>query len=408
MADSPIIAALEIGTSRTVVCVGEAERKGGRVRIIGSGVYPSAGVSKGQITDLEKARESVRGALEKASNTIPNVDIRQALLTISGGHIQSQANSSVLAIQAPDKVVTHKDIETVDENAGNIPVPADREVLHRLMRRYTVDEQPGIEDPLKMTASLLTSNVLAIHGLKNRIHTAVSVAKGEGLEVSDVVFSGVCAAMSVLSKEQKQRGVLLVDLGGGTTSYMAYTGGAIATAGCIAVGGWHVTRDIELAFSRLNPIRAEKLKCEHGCATFDAANESPRITVPKSITELDDLQINRRSLNTVINARVNELFSVLRARLDNTGLLPNFGAGVVLTGGGAYLRKITDQAQHVLGMPCTIGTPQNVDGLEQEKHPAMFATIAGLVMYGHESYEDKGFFSQLLKFFKRTDRKKHE
>ena len=400
----PPIAALEIGTSRTVVCVGEVEKKSDRVRILGYGIHPTAGVVKGLVTDLEKAQESVRGALDKASKMLPNVDVRQVLLVVSGGHVESLHNSGVLTVQASDRKITHKDVEDVDKNAKNLPIGPDRLSLHTLTRRYTVDGQSGIAKPQGMTGSRLTHDVLSIHGLMNHIDNAANVAKSERLEVTDVVFSGVCAATSVLTPEQKQRGVVLVDLGGGTTSYLAFTGGIVAEAGCIPVGGGHVTKDIEAAFPRLNPSRAEKLKCDQGCATFDSDDESPRIVVPKSITELDDLHINRRSLNTVINARVDELFNILRERLDTAGVLPHLGAGVVLTGGGAYLRKITDQARHVLGMPCIIGSPQNVEGLEQEKQPAMLATIAGGVLYGADTYVPKGVLWRIFNFFKGTGR----
>jgi len=400
----PPIAALEIGTTRTVVCVGEVEKKNDRVRILGYGIHPTAGVNKGQVADLEKARESVRGALDKAAKMLPKMDIHEVLLVVSGGHIESLHNKASLAIQAPDRIITPKDVEDVDKEAYKIPIGSDRLSLHTLTRRYTVDGQSGIEKPQGMTGSRLTHDVISIHGLTNRIENAVSVAKGEGLGVSDMVFSGVCAALSVLTPEQKQRGVVLVDLGGGTTSYLAFTGGIVAEAGCIPVGGGHVTKDIEVAFPRLNPSRAEKLKCEQGSAARDTDDESPRIIVPKSITELDDLQINRRSLNTVINARVDELFDVLRGRLDAAGVLPHLGAGVVLTGGGAYLRKITDRAQRILGMQCTIGAPQNVEGLEQEKLPALFATIAGGVMYGTDTYVPRGLLWRILNFFKGTGR----
>jgi len=400
----PPIAALEIGSTRTVVCVGEGEKKGDRVRIIGYGIHPTAGVHKGQITDLEKARESVRGALDRVSKMLPNVDIRQAMLVVSGSHIQSQSNAGVLSIQAANRVVSRKDVEEVNENADNVPISSDREVLHLISQNYVRDDQPGVADPEGMTCSVLTCNKLAIHGLKNCIGNALNVAKGENLEVAGVVFAGCCAAKSVLSPAQKQRGVLLVDLGGGTTSYMAYVNGVLAKAGCIAVGAAHVTKDIEAAFCRhnLTPSRAEKLKCEHGCATLDSEGESPRIILPRGITELDDLQINRHSLNLVINARMNELFSVLRDRMDKAGLLPDLRA-VVLTGGGAYLRKITGLASHVLGMPCTIGTPKNVDGLEQEKQAVMFAAVAGGVIYGHSGYKETGFIKRVIHFFKSSD-----
>ncbi|MCL1921447.1 MAG: cell division protein FtsA [Kiritimatiellaeota bacterium] len=395
----PPIAALEIGTSRTLVCVGEVGQ-GDRMRILGYGQSETRGVRKGQIIDVGQARVGVETALKQAES-MSGVDVWQVLLAVTGGHIQSKSNPGIITIR--DGVVRAEEKEEVKEIASDIPLDRDRQALHTLKQSYTLDDdRPGIAEPEGIRCNMMTLNMLAIHGLKNRIDSALDVAKSVKVEVTDVAFAGLCASLSTLSEEQKQRGVVVLDLGGGTTSYIAFANGIPVTAGCLAVGGDHITNDIALAFN-LTLTRAEEMKRKEGCAVVEADAANQRITLVQESTERDERQISRRMLSTVINARVDETFRVLRKMLTSERVLPNLGAGVVLTGGGAYLRKIKDQAQHVFGLPCEIGLPVNVDGLEADQ-PAAFATATGLLMYGQMSYEDTSLFAPLRKFFKRMSK----
>ena len=396
----PPIAALEIGTSRTVVCVGEMAQ-GDRVRILGFGHSETRGVRKGQIIDLDQARMGVERAVRQAE-TMSKVNVKQVLLAISGGHILSQSNPGRLTIRRSDRAVQQEDIEVVNEIARDIPIESDRQVLHTINQSYTLDGQSGIVKPEGIRCNMLTLNTLSIHGLKNRIDNAVDVARSVNLDVTDVTFSGLCASMSTLTPEQKKMGVVLVDLGGGTTNYVAFAGDILVAAGSLAVGGDHVTNDIALAFG-LSLTRADEIKRKEGSAVIEGDSANQRITVPPEQTEREERQFSRRALNTVINARVDETFRVLRTILDEAGVLPHLGAGVVLTGGGAYLRRIKDQAQHVFGLPCRIGTPDNVDGLEADQ-PASFATAAGLLMYGQITYEDTSLLAPVRNFFKRMSK----
>jgi len=392
----PPIAALEIGTSRTVFCVGETDDNG-RVRVTGVGTYPSTGVRKGQITDLAQAGVGVEAAAKQAEKQA-DVSIWQVLLAISGAHIQTMVNTGVATIRSNDCVVSKEDIEEVMENAQAVQIEADRQVLHTITQSYMVDDQPGIMKPEGMRCKVLTLNVLAVHGLKNRIENAVSVAKGVQLDVTDVAFSGVCAALAVLTPEQRHNGVLLVDLGGGTTNYIAYCNNVISAAGCIAIGGDHVTNDIALAFNiPLN--RAEELKRTEGCAMIDPDTSGRRVVLPSDVGFSERL-ISSKALQTVINARMDETFRVLRSKLDEIGVLPHLGGGVILTGGGAYLRKVCDLGQRVFGLPCRIGLPVNVDGLDAVEQPAALSTAAGLVLYGKMTYEDRRLFSPLRNFLR--------
>ena len=392
----PPIAALEIGTSRTVICVGEADESG-RMRITGVGSYPSTGVRKGQITDLSQAKVGVESAAKQAEKQA-DVSIWQVLLAISGGHVQAAVNTGMATIRSSDRVVSKEDIDEVVENAQTVQIDADRQVLHTITQSFMVDDQPGIVKPEGMRCKVLTLNVMAVHGVKNRIDNAVSVSKSAQLEVTDVAFSGICAALAVLSPEQKRNGVVLVDLGGGTTNYIAYCNNVISAVGCIAVGGDHVTNDIALAFNiPLN--RAEELKRAEGCAVIDPDTSGRRMVLSADIG-FEERMISCKALQTVVNSRMDELFRVLRSRLDEAGVLPHLGGGVILTGGGAYLRKVSDLAQRIFGLPCRIGLPVNVDGLDAVEQPAALSTAAGLVLYGKMTYEDRKMLSPLRNLFK--------
>lgn len=392
----PPIAALEIGTSRTVMCVGETDESG-RLRISGVGSYPTTGVRKGQIIDLTQARVGVEAAAKQAEK-MSDVNIWQILLATSGAHIQAGITPGVVTIRSSDRIVSREDIEEVTENANAVQIDADRQVLHTINQSFTVDDQPGIVKPEGMRCKVLTLNVMAVHGVKNRIDNAVAVAKSAQLEVTDVAFSGICAALAVLTPEQKRNGVVLVDLGGGTTNYVAYCNNVISALGCIAIGGDHVTNDIALAFNiPLN--RAEEVKRSEGSAMIDAESGARRVVLSADVG-FEERLISCKALHTVINARMDETFRVLRTKLDEAGVLPHLGGGVILTGGGAYLRKVTDLAQRIFGLPCRIGLPVNVGGLDAAEQPASLSTVAGLVLYGKMTYEDRGILSPLKNLFK--------
>ncbi len=391
----PPIAALEIGTSRTVVCVGESEN--GRVKITGTGSYPTTGVRKGQIFDVTQARTGVETAVKQAEKQ-SDVSIWQVLLALSGGHIMTTVNPGMLTIRSSDYVVSRDHIEEVIENAKEVHLDPDRQVLHTITQTFTVDDQPGIVKPEGMRCKMLSLNVMAVHGVKSRIENAVNVAKSAGLEVVDVAFSGVCAALAALTVEQKRNGVVLIDLGGGTTNYVAYSNDVVVALGSVAVGGDHVTNDIALAFN-IPQNSAEELKRTEGSALIDEESGTERITL-KTAVGFEERTLSCKALHTVINARMDETLRVVRARLHEAGVLPHVGGGVVLTGGGAYLRRVTELAQRVFGAPCRIGVPVNVDGLEQEDQPAALCTAAGLALYGHMTYEDRGVLAPVKNIFR--------
>ena len=225
----------------------------------------------------------------------------------------------------------------------------------------------------------LSMDMLVVYGVRNRIHNTVRVVQSIPMEVRDVAFSGLCSALSVLSAEQKKTGVIVIDMGGGTTDYLVYANGVVAAAGSLAVGGDHVTIDIAQAFNIPNS-QAEKLKKEYGAAAYHLTDSSKRVGVAAE-GGFAGRSVHMKSLNVVINARIDETLGMIKRELQTSGILTHIGAGVVLTGGGAHLDGVVNWAQHVFGLPCNIGIPRNVTGLATATEGPEYATCCGLVQY---------------------------
>jgi cell division protein FtsA len=372
------VAALEIGTSKIIAMVGEM-REDGTVMITGVGERPSSGVRKGEIIDLENATVCAKAALEEAEET-SNVSLGQIYVTISGGHIRGLVNRGAVPVRDPDGLVSEDDVDEVMEVARAISLPADREIIHTICRHFCIDDQEQVIKPEGMVGAKLSVDMLVLHGVRGLLRNTERVVEQIPMEVQDVAFGGLCSALSVLTIEQKTSGVVVIDLGGGTTDYMAYAGGVVACGGALGVGGDHVTNDMAIAFN-IPMARAEKLKKEIGCATIAAAIDPPKISLPAEVG-FPGRTINLRSMHTVINARVDEIFSMIKKRLDEDNVLPMVGAGIVLTGGGAHLKGVTDLAETVFGVPCFVGSPRGVTGIALATEGPEYAACCGLVQYG--------------------------
>jgi cell division protein FtsA len=372
------VAALEIGTSKIIAMVGEM-REDGTVMITGVGERPSSGVRKGEIIDLENATMCAKAALEAAEET-SNVSLGQIYVTISGGHIRGLVNRGAVPVRDPEGLVSEDDVDEVMEVARAVSLPADRDIIHTICRHFCIDDQEEVIKPEGMVGAKLSVDMLVLHGVRGLLRNTERVVEQIPMEVQDVVFGGLCSALSVLTIEQKTSGVVVIDLGGGTTDYMAYAGGVVACGGALGVGGDHVTNDIAMAFN-IPMARAEKLKKEIGCATIPAVIEPPKISLPAEVG-FPGRTINLRSMHTVINARVDEIFSMIKKRLAADNVLPMVGAGIVLTGGGAHLRGVTDLAESVFGVPCFVGSPRGVTGIAVATEGPQYAACCGLVQYG--------------------------
>ncbi len=391
---TPPIAALEIGTTQTVVLVGEMD-DARRVKITGRGVYKSTGVRKGEVIDVNQARIGVERAVEQAANEA-EVDINTLLLAVSGNHIEAQLNRGSLPIQTRGSIVSHEDVEEVTEFAKALRLPPERAVMHTMPQSFTLDGQSGIIKPEGLHGTLLSHDMLIIHALRARIENLRRVVQAAELNVQDVVFSGLCVALAVLSAQQKRAGVVVIDLGGGTTSFLAYAHNVIAAAGSFGVGGDHVTNDLVHAFN-LTMARAEELKRSDGAAVVSGQIGLKRLIIPQDLG-FEERSISLKAFHTVINARLDETLKLVHNALAKADVLQDIGAGIIFTGGGAAMPGLLELGSSIFGCQCQIGTPCNLSGLDKYENSATYATAAGLVLYGLRTYQETGILRPVKEF----------
>lgn len=398
-----IYAALEIGTTRTVLAVGEAET-GGRLKVTCHAEIPSTGIRKSQILDINQAAQSIRSVLQqierKQDEAGSKITVGNAFLAVSGQHIKADPFSGIAQVE--NSRVGDEEINEVLRAVRAMTLPKDRELLDIIDQDYVLDNLGGISAPKGMAGRVLRLNALHVHADRNRILDARTAAEAAHLEIREPLFATTCAADAVLEDHEKKNGVLVLDLGGGSTGYAVYSDGYPVATGVIGVGGDHITNDIAHAFQTTN-AQAEGLKTLEACAIVSREDgESARVKVELGEnTLMDNRTISRRALNTVVNARLLELFTAIRETLEEQDLIHRLHAGVILTGGGARLRDIDRLAAQVLGTAVRIGRPIHVDGLDGEDFPPAYATIAGALLYAHRNYEEKSLFDGILgRFFK--------
>lgn len=385
-----VYAALEIGTTRTVLAVGEAEADG-RLNVTCHAEIPSTGVKKSQILDINQAVQSIRSVLHETERKNADLSINNAFLVVSGQHIA--ADPAVGTVPVEGNCVADEDLAEVGESARSMPLPKDRELLDIVERDYALDTLGGISAPKGMAGRILKLNVLNIHADRNRILDARTAAETAHLEIREPLFAATCAADAVLEEHERRNGALVLDLGGGSTGYAVYSDGYLASAGVIGVGGDHITNDIAHAF-QTTQAQAEALKTREASALVGRGDgEAARVKMPGATPLMDSRTISRRALDTVVNARLRELFAIVREKLEADDLLHRLHAGVILTGGGAALRDIDALVRRELGATVRTGRPIHIDGLESEPDAPAYAAIAGALLYAHHNYAEKPLFS---------------
>lgn len=379
------IVALEIGTSKIVALVGD-QREDGHLMITGMGEYPSSGLRKAEVKDYENAVVCVRGAIQAAEKSA-RVSIGQIYLTVSGGHIQSLTNRGGMPLHSQNAEITEEDVDQVIELAEALSLPPDTELLHSLCQHFCVDDQERIAQPIGMEGVRLAVDMLLLYGVRNILRNTIKTVRDLSVDVLDVAFSGLCSALAVVTPEQKQAGVVVIDLGGGTSDYFAYADNVAAAAGCLGIGGDHVTNDIALAFNI--PIsQAENLKRRSGSALVDPLVMSKRIKIPAEVG-FSGRAVSVKSLHTVMNARMSETFQLLRAELEERGIIHQVGAGVILTGGGAHMDSVAELAQSELSLPCTIGKPARTSGLQAVSDRPQYAAVVGMLDYAFRTNQQE-------------------
>jgi len=329
------------------------------------------------VSNIEWTTRSIAEAVE-AAQTMAGVEIRTVYAGVSGSHIRSQSSDGVAAISGRE--VTRPDVERVLEGARAIPIDADRQILHALPHEFIVDNQDGIRDPVGMSGVRLGVHVNLITAAASPIQNVVRCAERCGLTVADVVLQPLASADAVLSEDEKEIGVAVIDIGGGTTDVLLYVDGGVAHVSVIPVGGNNVTADIAAGL-RTPMGEAERLKRNVGCALGRMVTEEEEIEVP-GVGGHPARTVPRRLLSDIIEPRIEEIFAVIRSRIEETGLLAQLSAGAVLTGGAVLMEGMTEFAEEILGMPVRIGVPVGVRGITQLVAGPQFATGVGLVQFG--------------------------
>jgi len=393
---SPVIVGLEIGTSKVCAVVGELNA-GGSLNIVGLGQARSRGVRKGEIADASAVADDVRNAIVEAEQ-MADVEIRSVFLGVTGGHIRGFTNRGVHPVVSADREICEEDVEDVIKNAKAINLPAENYVLHAIRQHFLVDGQDGISDPVGMLGARVEVDVHVIHGNFNRFQNPIRVVKGLQLEVDAIVFNGLGSSLALLTAEQKELGALVIDIGGGATEYVVYSGGIVKHTGVLAVGGDHVSND--LAYGLKIPLsKAEDLKIKHGAAFVEEADKG-QTAATESELGLPGKTINLEHLRKIMSLRLEEIFEFIAEDLAKAGLLDYLRAGVFICGGGARIPGIQKLAERYFQMPASLGKTNSISGLKSALDQPEFATAIGLVKFGSMQQKKRarsGFLSQALR-----------
>jgi cell division protein FtsA len=382
--DRNLIVGLDIGTSKVVAIVGEI-RPDGALEIIGIGSHPSRGLKKGVVVNIESTVQSIQRAVEEAE-LMANCEIRSVYAGIAGSHVRSLNSHGIVAIK--DKEVGPGDVERVIDAAKAVAIPADQKILHVLPQEYIIDSQEGIRDPVGMSGVRLEAKVHIITGADSAAQNIVKCVQRCGLEVDDIVLEQLASSYAVLTEDEKDLGVCMVDIGGGTTDIAVFGGGAIRHTAVIPIAGDQVTNDI--AVSMRTPTQyAEEIKIRYACALSQLANPDETIEVP-SVGDRPPRRLARQTLAEIVEPRYEELFALIADELRRSGFEESVATGIVLTGGTAKMEGAIELAEEVFHMPVRLGVPQHVSGLAEVVSNPIHATGVGLLLYAlHQSGRDR-------------------
>ncbi len=371
-----IYVGLDIGTTKVCAIVASLSENG-EVNILGIGKSKSEGLTRGVITHIEKTIASIQAAVREAELQ-SGAKIRTVVAGIAGDHVQSFQSRGVIAISGPDQEITQADVDRLIEDTKKVALPSDRKIIHVIPQEFIVDGQDGVYDPVGMSGVRMEANVHIITGLVSAAQNILKCVQRAGVSVSDIVLEPIASSDAVLDKEEKEVGVALVDIGGGTTDLAVFEDRTIRHTAVIGIAGKKVTDDIRRGLGILSD-QAEQLKITHGHAHLPSIMENEPITVP-GIGGRPPLDIDQRLLCQIIQPRMEEILEIAAMEIKRSGYQKHLSAGVVLTGGGSLIKGTADLAREVLGMPVKIGIPQGFrGGLVREIENPMYATGVGLV-----------------------------
>ncbi len=399
ISDRNLVVGLDIGTSKVAAIVGEITYDGD-VEVIGIGSSPSRGLKKGVVVNLESTVNSIRRAIEEAE-LMSGCQIDSVFAGIAGSHIRSLNSHGIVAIR--DKEVLQYDIERVIDSARAVAIPADQKILHILPQEFVIDQQEGIKEPIGMSGIRLEARVHMVTGSVSAAQNIIKCIRRCDLEVDDIVLEQLASCTAVLTDDEKELGVCLIDIGGGTTDIAIFSGGAIRHTAVIPIAGDQVTNDIAVAL-RTPTKSAEQIKCEYACALTQLAIGDESIEVP-SIGDRAPRMISKHNLAEIIEPRYEELLLLVQAELRRSGFEEMIAAGIVLTGGSSKVTGLIELAEEIFHMPVRLGLPQHVSGLTDIIQNPIYSTGVGLLIYGKEhqgsgdlmNTENTGFSGLLAK-----------
>ena len=374
-----LVVGLDIGTSKVCAIVGEVSIDGG-IEIIGVGFHPSRGLKKGVVVNIESTVQSIQRAVEEAE-LMAGCQIHSVFAGIAGSHIRSLNSHGIVAIR--DKEVSSSDVERVIDAARAVAIPADQKILHILPQEFIIDNQEGIREPVGMSGVRLEAKVHMVTGAVSAAQNIIKCVRRCGLEVDDIILEQLASSESVLMEDEKDLGVALVDIGGGTTDIAVFTEGAIRHTAVIPIAGDQVTNDIAVAL-RTPTQNAEEIKIKYACALAQLASPEESIEVP-SVGERPPRRLARQRLAEVVEPRYVELMELVQAELRRSGFEDLCAAGMVLTGGSSKMEGLVELAEEILHMPVRLGAPQRITGLGEVVRNPIYSTGVGLLLFGHRN-----------------------
>ncbi len=380
------IVGLDMGTTK--VCAVIAELARGHTKIIGFGSSPSQGMRRGVVVDVEKTIQAIRDAVQKAE-LMAGVKATSVYAGIAGDHIRSSNSHGAIATAAKSGTIGRSDKDRVIQTASTVSVPSDREIIHVLEQNFGVDGQSGIRDPVGMVGVRLEADVHLVTAAITSTQNVCKCILRAGLEVRGIVLEPLASSNAVLEDDERAMGVCVVDVGGGTTDLAVFMNGSVRNTAVIGIGGQNVTSDIAIGLRAAWP-QAEAIKCVHGSTYLSSDNSEKSVVLP-GVAGRQNREIPVKHLTSIIQARMEEIFSMVRRRLADFGSVDALGAGVVLTGGGVLLNGTAQLAEEVLQLPVRIGSPRRFAGMGERVSSPVYATVLGLALHGMKSMESNQF-----------------
>lgn len=393
-----LIVGLDIGTTKICCIVGEITPSG--VNIVGIGMHPSVGLRKGVVVNIENTVSSIKRAVEEAE-LMAGCEISSVYAGIAGGHIKGFNSHGVIAVK--NREVSPQDIERVLEAARAVAIPMDREVIHTIPQEYIVDDQDGIMDPRGMSGVRLEAKVHIVTGAVTSAQNIIRCAHRAGLDVCDIVLEPLASSEAVLSPEEKNLGVALVDFGGGTTDLVIFSHNSIRHTAVLALGGQNLTNDLAIGL-RTSAKNAEEIKCKHGCCLTSMVDGDDTIEV-MPVGSQSSRSVSRKLVADILEPRVEEIFLLIHREMIRAGYENEVPSGIVISGGSALLQGVPEVAEQVFNLPVRRGYPMEVGGLKDVVHSPQYATAVGLVIFGvqqEKSQAEKHFRIRQENIFNRV------